>query len=216
MQPIAHFLLSIVAGYGVGLHLDNKRHKALMIILFALATCAIDLDHLLPVYNETGIAIFHNAFVFVLFPALLYLTFFIMEREKSTSIKQRSCLILVVMFLGAMFTDGISESGMPLFYPLRTEMYTFINMETTVDPTIFSLSSAQVILIIWGAAIAGANLLETLIYNDVEGKDSLNSGSKTSQTTYKRRSWLPVIIGGIPVIGLSRSSTNEIELDGKK
>ena len=58
MQPIAHFLLSIVAGLGVGLHLDSRRQKAYLIFFLALITCAIDIDHLLPGYNESGIAIF--------------------------------------------------------------------------------------------------------------------------------------------------------------
>jgi hypothetical protein len=203
MQPIAHFLLSIVAGLGVGLHLDSRRQKAYLIVFLALITCAIDIDHLLPGYHESGIAIFHNVFVFILAPAFLYFMFYIMERGKSSSIKQRSTLLLVVMFLGAMFTDGISESGMPLFFPLRPEMYTFINMETTVDPTVFALSSSQMILIMWGIAIAGANLLETLIYNDVEGSSPKRAGSKEKKLDHKRRSWLPVIIGGLPLIGFS-------------
>ncbi len=203
MQPIAHFLLSIVAGLVVGLHLDSRRQKACIIVLLALVTCAIDIDHLLPGYNESGIAIFHNVFVFVLVPASLYFMFSIMERGKSTSIKQRSTLLLVVMFLGAMFTDGISESGMPLFFPLRPEMYTFINMETAVDPTLFALSSSQVILVMWGIAIAGAKLLETLIYNDVEDRCPKIAGSGEKKMDQKRRSWLPVIIGGLPLIGFS-------------
>jgi hypothetical protein len=203
MQPIVHFLLSIVAGLGVGLHLESRRQKAYLIIFLALITCAIDLDHLLPGYHESGIAIFHNVFVFILIPAFLYFSFSIMERGKSTSLRQRSALLLVVMFIGAMFTDGISESGMPLFYPLRLEMYTFINMGATVDPTVFALSSSQIILIMWGAAIAGANLLETLIYNEVEGRAPQRSGSEKKEIGHKRRSWLPVIIGGFPLIGFS-------------
>jgi hypothetical protein len=214
MQPIAHLLLSIVAGLGVGLHLDNRRQKAFIIIFLAIITCAIDIDHLLPGYNETGIAIFHNVFVFILIPAFLYFTFFILERQKSTSLKQRSCLILVVMFLGAMFTDGITDSGMPLFYPIRSEMFGFINMETTLDATLFSLSSAHVILIIWGIAIAGANLLESLIYNDVEGQNIQSPQSKVGKTASKRKSWLPVIIGGFPLIGFS--SSNDLKMNEKK
>jgi hypothetical protein len=200
MQPIVHFLLSIVAGLGVGLHLDNRRQKALIIFILALATCAIDLDHLLPGYHENGIAIFHNVFVFILLPAELFLLFFIFERQKSTTIGQRSSLIMSVMFLGAMLTDGISETGMPLFYPLRTEMYGFINMQTSMDPTVFSLTSGQVILIFWGMIIVGANLLESLIYKDVEGR---NIPIKEPKQSSPRRSWLPVIMGGMSIIRFS-------------
>jgi hypothetical protein len=203
MQPIVHFLLSIVAGLGVGLHLENKKNKTLIIVLLALATCAIDLDHLLPGYHATGIAIFHNIFVFILLPAELFLIFIILERQKSTTIKQRSCLILSVMFLGAMLTDGISESGMPLFYPLRMEMYGFVNLQASLEPTVFSLTSGQMILIIWGIVIVGANLLETLIFNDVEGQNIYSSRTKGSKAKHARKSWLPVIISGIPIIRFS-------------
>lgn len=213
MQPIVHFLLSIAAGLGIGLHLNNKKDKAILIFFLALITCAIDADHLLPGYSETGIAIFHNIFVFILLPAELFLVFFILERQKSTSIKQRSALIMSVMFLGAMLTDGISESGMPLFYPLRTEMFGFINMQTELNPIVFSLTSGQVILILWGCVIAGANLLETLIYNDVEGRCSY---SKESKDKSARKSWLPVIISGIPIIGLANFNRSDRKSKNKK
>jgi hypothetical protein len=199
MQPIVHFLLFIVAGFGVGIHLENTKKKMLLIMILAVCATAIDLDHLLPIYNETGITIFHNVFVFILLPAELFLLFFIIERNKSTSIGQRSCLILSVMFIGAMLTDGISESGMPLFYPLRTEMFGFVNFETTIDPTVFSLTSGQVIMILWGMLIVGANILETLIFKDVEGR-KLTFESKSSKPKDRRKSWLPVVISGMPVI----------------
>jgi hypothetical protein len=208
MQPIVHFLLSAVAGFGVGIHLEDKKKRFLLIFLFALAAAAIDIDHLFPVYNETGIAIFHNVFVFILLPAELFLVFFIYERQKGTTIRQRSCLILSVMFIGAMLTDGISESGMTLFYPLNTQIYGFINMQATVDPTVFSLTTGQVILILWGMVIIGANILETVIYNDVEGR-KLESNSKNIDTKKTRKSWLGVIISGMPIIRLPNNSDKE-------
>lgn len=208
MQPIVHFLLSAVAGFGVGIHLENTKKKFLLILLFALSVVAIDLDHLLPIYSESGIAIFHNVFVFILLPAELFLMFFIFERQKGTTIRQRSCLILSVMFIGAMLTDGISESGMTLFYPLNTQIYGFVNMQTTVEPTIFSLTSSQVILILWGMVIIGANLLETVIYNDVEGRSTV-SDSKIVKAKKTRKSWLGVIISGIPIIKLPYDSDKE-------
>jgi hypothetical protein len=208
MQPIVHFLLSAVAGFGVGIHLKNTKKKFLLIFLFALATVAIDLDHLLPIYSENGIAIFHNIFVFILLPAEIFLIFFIYERQKGTTIRQRSCLILSVMFIGAMLTDGISESGMTLFYPLNTQIYGFINMQTTVDPTVFSLTTGQVILILWGMVIMGANILETVIYNDVEGR-KVESNSKNIDTKKTRKSWLGVIISGMPIIKLPFNSDNK-------
>lgn len=209
MQPIVHFLLSAIAGFGVGIHLENTKKKFLLIFLFALAATAIDLDHLLPVYGESGIAIFHNVFVFILLPAELFLIFYIYERQKGTTIRQRSCLILSVMFIGAMLTDGISESGMTLFYPLNTQIYGFVNMQTTIEPVIFSLTSGQVILVLWGIAILGANLLETVIYNDVEGQGIVRD-SKSAKDKKAKKSWLGVVIGGMPMIKLpSESDSNK-------
>jgi hypothetical protein len=40
----------------------------------------------------------------------------------------------------------------------------------TIDSSLFSLSSAQVIMIVWGGIICWANILETITYNEVECK----------------------------------------------
>lgn len=171
MQPIVHFLLSIVAGLGVGMHLENKIKKNSMILFLALACTCIDIDHLFPIYQNSGIKIFHNVFVFIVIPIILFLIFYFYEHKKNSSIGQRACILLAVMFLGHMFLDGISGS-MPFFYPLRPERYTIINIGVTINPSFFKITSLEMIMIIWGGIILCANLLETLIYNDVEGKVS--------------------------------------------
>ena len=43
-----------------------------------------------------------------------------------------------------------------------------------MDPAVFSLTSDQMILIIWGVIIFGANILETLIYNDIEKNEYIH------------------------------------------
>jgi hypothetical protein len=167
MQPVVHFLLSIVAGLGVGLHYDNKHKKYLLIFLLALATTCIDLDHLLPIYKENGIKILHNFFVFIVLPSFLFLVFYVHERERKSSLGQRACLLLSVMFLGHMFLDGISGT-MSFFYPLHPDMFTLNNMGITLHPSFFTLTTGHVVFIIWGVLILGANMLETIIYDDVE------------------------------------------------
>lgn len=186
MQPVVHFLLSIVAGLGVGLHYDNRYKKYLLIFLLALATTCIDLDHLLPIYKGTGIKVLHNFFIFIVLPSLLFLVFYLYERERESSLRQRACLLLSVMFLGHMLLDGISGT-MPFFYPFRMDMFTFNNMGITLHPSFFTLTTGQVIIIVWGVVILGANILETIIHKDAEGSKMFHLDITSSKSPDKRR-----------------------------
>lgn len=198
MVPIIHFLLSILAGLGVGLHLENKIKKYSLILLLALAATSIDLDHLLPIYHESGIKIFHNFFVFIAFPVTLLLTFYIYEHRKGSTIKQRTCLLLCVMFAGHMFLDSISGDGLPLFYPFRSEMFMTRNIGITIHPTLITLTSDQVIMIFWAVIICLVNLYETLTYNEVECKKPFVLKLRWFRTKNKaKKSWLPTVIGGL-------------------
>ena len=194
MQPIIHFLLSILAGIGVGLHLESKIKKALLILFLALATTSIDLDHLLPIYQESGIKILHNMFVFVVIPVALFLIFYVYEHGKGSTIKQRTCLLLCVMFVGHMFTDSISD-GLPIYYPFQSDTFMVGNIGITIIPDIFSLTSEQMIMIVWATIICWANLLETLTYREVECRKPFKLGLSDIRTYSKRmRSWFPAII----------------------
>ena len=200
MLTIEHFLLSLLAGLGVGLHFQNKTRKFLMIFLMALATACIDLDHLLPIYQDTGIKIFHNFFVFILIPFVLFLAFYAYEGRKNSSVGQRACLSLSVMFLGHMLLDGVFGT-LPLFYPFRSEMFTISNIGITIDPTFFTLSSMHGIMIIWGAVIIGANMVETLIYNDVEGHEPSGLNLRRGRMPNKsRKSPLQAFINALPFV----------------
>jgi len=200
MQPIEHFFLSLIAGLGVGLHLDNKNRKYLLLILLAFAAASIDLDHILPIYQESGVKIFHNFFVFLLLPFSLFLSFYIYEKGKSSTTGQRACLVLSVMFIGHMFLDGVSGT-MPFFYPIRSEMFTISNIGITVDSTFFTLTSLHVIMVIWAVVIIGGNLVENLIYNDIEGHESLNLDFKIYRKTNKsRKSPLQAFINVFPLM----------------
>lgn len=200
MEPIEHFFLSLIAGLGVGLHLDNKKRKYLLLILLAFAAASIDLDHILPIYQESGVKIFHNFFVFLLLPFLLFLAFYVYERGKSSTMGQRAGLALSVMFIGHMFLDGVSGT-MPFFYPVRSEMFTISNIGITVDSTFFTLTSLHVVMVIWGVVIIGGNLVENLIYNDVEGHVSINLDFKAHRMTDKgRKSPLQAFINAFPLM----------------
>ncbi len=197
MQPIVHLLLSIVAGLGVGLHLENKKRKYLLISLLALAATGIDLDHFLPIYQQNEIAIFHNVFVFLLLPAALFWIFFVYERRIQKSIGQRACLLLCVMFLGHMFLDCIYGGTMRFLYPFKYEMFTIATVGISLDPVYFSLTADQVILIVWGGIVVCANIVETLIFKDVEEKERFELDSmKNIRNENGAKSNLPVIISG--------------------
>ncbi len=170
MQPIAHFLLSVIAGIGVGLHLKGKVKKYFVILTLALLTTAIDLDHLLPIYTQSGIKAFHNIFVFVFFPVAVFMGSVIYERNKLTTSYQRISILLAVMFVGHMVQDGTTGT-LPLFYPMQEDRYIVAAIGFTVDPVLFSFTSQQSLLLIWGGIIAFANIVETVIFNSVEGKE---------------------------------------------
>ncbi len=220
MQSIVHFLLSIVAGLAIAPHIENRTKKYSLIFLLALATTSIDLDHFLPFYQETGIKIFHNVFVFVVFPIALFLAFCLYERKKGSSIMQRVSLLLCIMFVGHMFLDAISAGGLPLFYPLSSFKFTIGEMAVASDSPVFSLTSAQVLMLIWGAMIFGANIAETLIYNDVEGHGSYDSWLKSPWKYIKsKKTHLPSFNSGMlslkprftQVIGASDAFRQESE-----
>lgn len=195
MQPIVHFLSSVVAGLCVGLHLKNKIKKCFLILILALITTCIDLDHLLPIYEESGIKILHNMFVLIFFPVGLFLIFYIYEQGKGTSIKQRSCLLLCITFSGHFFLDAISD-GLPVYYPLSSESFTVGNIGISIHPIIFTLTSEQVIIIIWGIIIGLANFYETLTYNEIELKKPFKFKFRGFTTIgNKRKGLLPTIVG---------------------
>jgi hypothetical protein len=195
MQPPVHFLLSIVACLGVGLHLDNKLKKYLLIVLVAITATCIDLDHLLPMYHESNIAIFHNIFVFIMLPAVIFWMFFIYEKKKTTSLGQRVSLLLCVSFLGQMFLDCVLGGTLPLFFPLSSGLFTISNVGIATDSAVFSITSDQMILIIWGAIIFGANMLETLIYNDIEGSEYIQNIRYDNKKKRKdKKSDLPLVL----------------------
>lgn len=185
MQPPVHFLLSIVACLGVGLHLKNKFRKYLLIIFVALVTTSIDLDHFLPIYQESGIAIFHNIFVFIILPATVFWVFFLYEEKKTTSLGQRVSLLFCVCFMGHMFLDCVLGGTLPFFFPVNSGLCTISNVGITMDPAVFSLTSDQMILIIWGVIIFGANILETMIYNDIEKNEYMNHTSSDKKADGK-------------------------------
>lgn len=173
MQPIEHFLLSLIAGIGVGMHLKGRVRKYFVILILALLTTSIDLDHLLPIYDQSGIKAFHNIFVLVLFPVALFMGFMIFENNKGKTSYQRISMLLAVMFVGHMFQDGMT-GDLPLFYPMQEGRFTVAAIGFTVHPVLFSFTSQQSLLLIWGGIIALANIVETVIFNSVEGKEGVD------------------------------------------
>ena len=186
MQPFIHFLISIVAGLGVGLHLEDKKKKYILLCAMAVATAGIDLDHILPIYETVGVKIFHNVFVFVVLPVSLFLLFMVLDKKRESTIRQRAMLGLCVMFAGHMFTDAIT-SGVPLYYPFTSARFTLMDMGVVVDAQIFTLTSWQMIMIFWAVMIMAANLVETMIHKEVEGKESTDWSVQFSKTGYRKK-----------------------------
>lgn len=198
MQSIVHFLMSIVAGLCIGIHIESKLKKGSVILLLSIAATSIDLDHLFPIYHQTGMKVLHNFFVFIIFPVIIFFIFCIYEKGKKSSIGQRVCMLLCINFVGHMFLDSITETGMPLFYPFGSDSYSLRNMQIAIDSPVFSLSSQHIILIFWGVIICLANILETLTYNEVEKGEPFRIWIK-DRRIFKRdkKDWLPTVANSI-------------------
>jgi hypothetical protein len=166
MNPLIHFLVSVVAGLGIGLH--HKRKYTIIIVLAAFSLF-VDLDHFLG-SSQRSIHIFHNVFFFITFPLIIFLIFYLYEvlnRKGSTKL-QRISLLFLVMLVGHMFIDGIDCGAMALYYPLTTSQYVLTDISLSLHPY-FSLTSEQTLLLIFGVIILIANLIETRIYKRHEG-----------------------------------------------
>lgn len=166
MTPIIHFLASIVAGIGIGLHYKRKYSLILLLAFIALFP---DLDHFIPTMGQ-GIKAFHNVYVFFTLPLIIFLICYLYEltRKEGSTKYQRIGLVFFVMLVGHMFLDGIEGGAMTLYFPLSTEQFVLSDISFSPHPY-FALSSAQTLLIIWGAIILATNLIETRIYNRHEG-----------------------------------------------
>jgi len=166
MNPLIHFLASIVVGIGVGLH--HKRKYTIILVLASLCLF-VDLDHLIG-GPKADSYMFHNVFVFITLPLTIFLVCYLYEvvkREGSTKY-QRISLVFIVMLVGHMFLDGIDGGAMALYYPLSSNQYVLSDISFEPHPYV-SLSSEQTLLLIWGLIILATNLIETRIYKRHEG-----------------------------------------------
>jgi membrane-associated HD superfamily phosphohydrolase len=132
-------------------------------------------------YQESNIAVFHNIFIFIILPATIFWMFFIYEQRKTKSLGQRVSLLLCVSFIGHMFLDCIQGGTLAFFFPVSSGFSTISNIGITTDSAVFSITSDQMILILWGVIIFGANILETLIYNDIEENEYLHQSSSDNR-----------------------------------
>ncbi|MFC2162147.1 metal-dependent hydrolase [Candidatus Altiarchaeota archaeon] len=112
MDPLTHLLLSLAGGYLLAYGLKLRLHR-LTIPVLSLSSLAIDVDHVLPIFDVSKALIFHNLVAIAIFSAVLWL-----------ATGWKNGLVLLVMLFGHLVMDmNTGIYGIPLLYPLSSATY---------------------------------------------------------------------------------------------
>lgn len=183
MVPIVHFVASFLIGIFIGFH---SKHRLVVITCLSSILGLIDLDVFFSLYKTDGIRVFHNVYVFATIPLLAFLIAYVAENllQTKSTFWQRSTLTLFVMMLGHMFLDLADGASLSLQYPLDSTSYVLSEgLGFTVNEYV-SFTPEQSLLFVLIIIITFVHILETAIFNGVEGKTERRRAS----ATMKRRS----------------------------
>ncbi|MFO7792053.1 MAG: hypothetical protein R6W73_03615 [Candidatus Saliniplasma sp.] len=160
MHPAIHVGLSIIIGLGMGFHF---KRKYVVIILGALGVNGLlDLDYIFKGYGLMELRYFHTGIGMLYLPILILIGVHIYERNRDTSIITRMSIFVLIVALGHLVLDTFSgDTPVMLYYPLSIQEYTF-------DPRLLPIA-----LIFFIGITAASNVLETYLYNNNEGIESL-------------------------------------------
>jgi len=116
---IVSFILALIV------NVRFRRHKYLWYILSAIGINGfIDADHLIAPYFG-GVNIFHNMFVFVIFPLLAYGLAFVYARKHAKPVLPAIFVMIFAITLSHLYLDTVSGTPIYLQYPLSTTKYIF-------------------------------------------------------------------------------------------
>ncbi len=174
MHPIIHIAVSILIGLGMGFH---SKRKYLIVVLGALGVNGLlDLDYIIKGSGIMGLRYFHTGIGMLYIPILILIGSHLYERKKDTSIFTRMSVFVLIVALGHLVLDTFSgDTPVMLYYPITLQEYTF-------DPNL--LPSAFVFFI---GITAAANVLETYLYNNNEGMESLTAEEPGGNLTRRYR-----------------------------
>jgi len=113
LDPLFHYMISLTGGYIILKNLNQYNTRALLIL--STISLMIDLDH----FTGLGIQVLHNLTV----PALTIVAFIYLHKKKQEKYAAYM-LALTVMLGGCLLMDMVQGMyGIPLFYPLSSELY---------------------------------------------------------------------------------------------
>jgi len=160
MDTLFHFIFSIIAGMALGLHL---KHKLEIVVLAAAFSLLIDLDHFGGFITRGS---FHNIFIFLLLPFVLFLLAYIYEKPKGQIKWQSFFLLLLVMLAGHVAADSFSEGKVLLFYPLSMKEIGMISEGTRMFDSIHPavVEKEGIALALYFIILAGAVFIEDFIF----------------------------------------------------
>ena len=160
MDTLFHFIFSIIVGMALA---PKIKHKIELVALAAFLSILIDIDHFLGFLTR---GTFHNIFVFLFLPFLLFLIAFIYERKKGAIILQTFFLLLLVMLSGHVVSDTFTEGKVALFYPFSTKEIGMISegsrLLDSLHPAI--IHKEGIGLAFYFLILAGAAFIEDFIY----------------------------------------------------
>lgn len=115
MDTLFHAVFGFIAGMAVNAKL---KHRVFWVAIIAVGAVLIDVDHFIFAYPRT----FHNVFITVLLPALLFAAAYRYERGRD-SIKYQSLVILLFVMLNGHLVADMFGSDLRLMYPLSTASF---------------------------------------------------------------------------------------------
>ena len=164
MDPLFHFIFSVVVAFALGLH---RKHKAFFVIGVAVAASLIDLDHLISIFynpvNSIYFAPFHNLFFVILFPLILFLISFYKEKGTSSIKWQSFSLILFVLLFGHLLADSFDHPVFLLF-PFSSESFFFPNTALVFSHIYPLITSFGLMSLIYFIVISLVLFVEDFIY----------------------------------------------------
>lgn len=143
MDTLFHFIFPLMAMMAARV---KVKHVITVSIILAAAAASLDLDHF---FGLVPRATFHNIFVTVLFPVILFLIFF----KKKNKTYMHLSLILLLFLVSHPILDMFDEGGVELFYPISDQMYDLtkfsLNIPLPTGEKVYIISTAGVGLTIY-------------------------------------------------------------------
>jgi membrane-bound metal-dependent hydrolase YbcI (DUF457 family) len=158
------------------------KHSIRVSIALAAVTALLDVDHF---FGFTARATFHNIFVVVVFPLILFLIFLKKGNKQYMNLSLALLLFLVSHPIVDMFTEG----GVAIFYPISEQKYDLSKFSLPMFTAFgqgYVISTAGVGLTIYFLLVLGVIFIEDLLNYFREDKTIEYTFGKTVKKEEKK------------------------------